>query len=160
MTTSTRASLTAIDGQLHADHFPAIATSLPSDLKGSARSFLDARGWGARIGWPTRQSVVANYRADEPALAIKGASIGSVNGEGKRFTGRASISNFQSSRTADYIVFSALCLLMAVEIWRTLKDEVFNSYRPELHYTRGPGPKCREKRSQDHCGAPAGRCRA
>ena len=63
----------------------------------------------------------------------------------------------QSSRLTDYIVFSALCLLAAVEIWRRLKNEVFDSYRPELHYMRGPGPKCREKRGQDHCAAPARR---
>jgi hypothetical protein len=50
-----------------------------------------------------------------------------------------------ASRLSDYIVFSALCLLVAVQIWRKLKDELFNPYRPELHYMRGPGPKSREK---------------
>ena len=29
--------------------------------------------------------------------------------------------------------------------WRLLRTSVFDSYRPELHYMRGPGPKCREK---------------
>jgi hypothetical protein len=29
--------------------------------------------------------------------------------------------------------------------WRRLKTTVFNRYRPELHYMRGPGPKWREK---------------
>jgi hypothetical protein len=31
-----------------------------------------------------------------------------------------------------------------VELWRGLKA-LFNPYRPELHYMRGPGPKWREK---------------
>ena len=29
--------------------------------------------------------------------------------------------------------------------WRGLKTAIFDSYRPELHYMRGPGPKWREK---------------
>jgi len=35
------------------------------------------------------------------------------------------------------------------EIWRTLKNDLVNSYRPELHYMRGPGPKWLEKHSAD-----------
>jgi hypothetical protein len=30
---------------------------------------------------------------------------------------------------------------------RELVRELTDSYRPELHYMRGPGPKCREKRA-------------
>jgi len=29
--------------------------------------------------------------------------------------------------------------------WRGLRTSLFHSYRPELHYMRGPGPKCRER---------------
>ena len=29
--------------------------------------------------------------------------------------------------------------------WRWLRTSLFDSYRPELHYMRGPGPKCRER---------------
>jgi hypothetical protein len=29
--------------------------------------------------------------------------------------------------------------------WYTLVQIVANPYRPELHYMRGPGPKCRAK---------------
>jgi hypothetical protein len=29
--------------------------------------------------------------------------------------------------------------------WRRLKTTLFDPYRPELHYMRGPGPKWREK---------------
>ena len=28
--------------------------------------------------------------------------------------------------------------------WRWLRTSPLDSYRPELHYMRGPGPKCRE----------------
>ncbi len=29
--------------------------------------------------------------------------------------------------------------------WRWLRTSLFDPYRPELHYMRGPGPKWREK---------------
>jgi hypothetical protein len=28
-----------------------------------------------------------------------------------------------------------------LDIWRRLRQGMFDSYRPELHYMRGPGPK-------------------
>jgi hypothetical protein len=43
------------------------------------------------------------------------------------------------------IVFSAAGLMPLVNIWRRLRREIFDSYRPELHYMRGPGPKWHEK---------------
>jgi len=33
----------------------------------------------------------------------------------------------------------------AAKAWRQLHKALFDTYRPELHYMRGPGPKCREK---------------
>ncbi len=33
----------------------------------------------------------------------------------------------------------------AFELVRTLMRDLFDSYRPELHYMRGPGPKWRAK---------------
>jgi hypothetical protein len=48
------------------------------------------------------------------------------------------------SRAAGLIGVSR-ALLFPLEYWRSLKTTIFNSYRPELHYMRGPGPKCREK---------------
>jgi len=32
-----------------------------------------------------------------------------------------------------------------LEYWRSLRTMIFNSYRPEWHYMRGPGPKWRKK---------------
>jgi hypothetical protein len=33
-------------------------------------------------------------------------------------------------------------------VWRTLFKDLFDPYRPELHYMRGPGPKWREKQAR------------
>jgi hypothetical protein len=54
------------------------------------------------------------------------------------------ISTFRLSRQAAQIVSSAAILVVTVENWRGLKKELFDSYRPELHYMRGPGPKWHE----------------
>jgi len=35
--------------------------------------------------------------------------------------------------------------MLAIRVWRALKEHVFAPYRPERHYMRGPGPKWREK---------------
>jgi hypothetical protein len=32
--------------------------------------------------------------------------------------------------------------------WRKLIKEMFDPYRPELHYMRGPGPKWRERQDR------------
>jgi hypothetical protein len=34
-------------------------------------------------------------------------------------------------------------------LWRALARELFDTYRPERHYMRGPGPKWRAKHAQD-----------
>jgi hypothetical protein len=34
---------------------------------------------------------------------------------------------------------------VAAQRWRWLRSSLFDPYRPELHYMRGPGPKWREK---------------
>jgi hypothetical protein len=31
------------------------------------------------------------------------------------------------------------------DLWLTVTSQLFDSYRPELHYMRGPGPKWRAK---------------
>jgi hypothetical protein len=43
------------------------------------------------------------------------------------------------------VVFPEAVLAPLVTIWRRLLRGRFDSYRPELHYMRGPGPKWREK---------------
>ena len=36
-------------------------------------------------------------------------------------------------------------IVLAVVRWHSLRSWLFDTYRPELHYMRGPGPKWREK---------------
>jgi hypothetical protein len=38
-------------------------------------------------------------------------------------------------------------------LWRALLWQMIDSYRPELHYMRGPGPKWREKHQAQPAGA-------
>ena len=45
-------------------------------------------------------------------------------------------------------VVSAAVGPTAAGIWSRWKNELFNPYRPELHYMRGPGPKWRQKHAQ------------
>jgi hypothetical protein len=65
--------------------------------------------------------------------------------------GHATVSVFPPSKLPVNVVFSAARLVAMVEIWRTLKKRIFDPYRPELHYMRGPGPKWREKHA--HAGS-------
>jgi len=37
----------------------------------------------------------------------------------------------------------------AFSMWRCLKVSLLDSYRPELHYMRGPGPKWLEKHARN-----------
>jgi hypothetical protein len=45
----------------------------------------------------------------------------------------------------DHLALSR-ALGLPLSYWRNLKAAMFDSYRPERHYMRGPGPKCRAKR--------------
>ena len=36
-------------------------------------------------------------------------------------------------------------IVFVAKLWRELFGEFLSSYRPELHYMRGPGPRWREK---------------
>jgi hypothetical protein len=39
-------------------------------------------------------------------------------------------------------------------MWRSLAKDLFDPYRPELYYMRGPGPRWRAKHAQPAVGAP------
>jgi hypothetical protein len=62
---------------------------------------------------------------------------------------RAAALIFQSSRVVGITLVRSVGSTEVGEIWRTLKNDLFNPYRPELHYMRGPGPKWREKHPHD-----------
>ena len=55
---------------------------------------------------------------------------------------------FRPFRLGADVIFSTIGLMAPAEIWSRWKSEIFNPYRPELHYMRGPGPKWREKHTQ------------
>jgi len=40
-------------------------------------------------------------------------------------------------------------------LWRSFRRDAFDSYRPELHYMRGPGPKWRAKHAAEPNETPA-----
>ena len=40
---------------------------------------------------------------------------------------------------------SPLMSVVIASLWRSLKKDIFDTYRPELHYMRGPGPKWHAK---------------
>jgi hypothetical protein len=58
-------------------------------------------------------------------------------------------------------------ILAVMPIWRALRGDLLNRYRPELHYMRGPGPKWRAKHQnpattseiQDNCHCSSNRMR-
>ena len=53
-----------------------------------------------------------------------------------------------SRLVGDSVVKSA-GLMEVAQTWRTLTHDLADPYRPELYYMRGPGPKWREKHSND-----------
>jgi len=56
---------------------------------------------------------------------------------------RGSVSIFRSPKPD--VVPAARRPVAVIEIWRRFKRRIFEPYRPELHYMRGPGPKSRER---------------
>jgi len=46
------------------------------------------------------------------------------------------------------LLLSTLVLAVALMRWSLLRTWLFDPYRPELHYMRGPGPKWRAKHGQ------------
>ena len=40
---------------------------------------------------------------------------------------------------------SPLVSVAVASLWRSLKKDMFDTYRPELYYMRGPGPKWHAK---------------
>jgi hypothetical protein len=58
---------------------------------------------------------------------------------------RAAIGRLLHANPAAHVIISAPGLAAVVKSWRALNKWMFDSYRPELHYMHGPGPKWREK---------------
>jgi hypothetical protein len=127
-----QSSLTSIGRQLHADYLPTLAKPLPSELKG-----LIVR---LERSIKVLQSAVAKPGPQSQSTRV---SIGQQIIIGSRDT----VAVFRPSNFAADVAFSAIGLGALVERWCRLKKWIFDPYRPELHYMRGPGPKWREKHS-------------
>jgi hypothetical protein len=65
------------------------------------------------------------------------------------FAGGTVIAILRPTRMAADAVFCAIDLAAMAKLWRRMKNEIFDSYRPERHYMRGPGPKWREKHARN-----------
>jgi hypothetical protein len=62
---------------------------------------------------------------------------------------RATILVLRCSRLVGDSMSKSGALIEVARTWRTLRHDLADSYRPERHYMRGPGPKWREKHSND-----------
>jgi len=52
---------------------------------------------------------------------------------------------------------SPLVSVAIASLWRSLRKDLFDTYRPELHYMRGPGPRWRAKhQNRSHASAMTG----
>lgn len=58
-----------------------------------------------------------------------------------------------NSRSPDQRIMRARMTANLGGLWRDLARGLFDSYRPELHYMRGPGPKWRAKHDRVHAEA-------
>jgi hypothetical protein len=72
---------------------------------------------------------------------------------GARMTATALI--VQSRGLASRLLLSVIGRGKRDEIWRRLMKGLFDPYRPELHYMRGPGPRADEKRRNIRMGSAA-----
>jgi hypothetical protein len=60
-------------------------------------------------------------------------------------------SNRRAPSTGRVNPVGRLSILLAIaEAWRDLRKGLLDTYRPELHYMRGPGPRWHEKHGTPH----------
>src|SRR4029077_19385001 len=103
------------------------------------------------VVWPRLNYVgsrLAKNWSRREGTAAEGAATGTTWMVEAHAQGR-----FDMSRLSDSYVSRVLfatpatgrSIDVAAQRWRWLKISLFDSYRPELHYMRGPGPRWREK---------------
>ena len=79
---------------------------------------------------------------DDPGLSVTAASCYPISDQYRRerqVMARETVRGFASRREAPGLAFDL------VDLARNLIEDLFDTYRPELHYMRGPGPKWRDK---------------
>jgi hypothetical protein len=65
----------------------------------------------------------------------------------QRPRGKSAMKTAALNRVAGTHQAPGLCGAM-VAMWRAVRTDLFNSYRPEKHYMRGPGPKWRARHAR------------
>jgi hypothetical protein len=72
--------------------------------------------------------------------------------EGDRQGGRKATESVMASKSMNPPLLGKALLAL----WTSLVTDLFNTYRPERHYMRGPGPKWRAKHARPPVQEPAG----
>ena len=82
------------------------------------------------------------------AVVVTGGSSGHALATAQRFVEMSVFSASHVWRVLHATPTLARVFDAAARRWRWLTASLFDPYRPELHYMRGPGPKCREKQAR------------
>jgi hypothetical protein len=88
-------------------------------------------------------AVFAIRRRHTDAITRVGQHQAADRADRERNASHDSVSIFPSPKPE--VVLVAGRPVAVIEIWSRFKRRVFEPYRPELHYMRGPGPKSRER---------------
>jgi hypothetical protein len=86
-------------------------------------------------------------RLQDDVVVITGGSRGTQLATAQRFVEMSAFSPSYVSRVLRATRRLARVFDATAPQWRWLTC-LFDPYRPELHYMRGPGPKCREKHAR------------
>ena len=128
MKVSTHDPLMAITRQLRSNYFP-----------------MSGRWVGRRHARCDRpiQAVFAIRRRHTDAITCVGQHQAADRADRESNASHGSVSIFRSP--IPDVVLAARRPVAVFEIWSRFKRRIFEPYRPELHYMRGPGPKSRER---------------
>jgi len=122
------------------DPLIAIARQLPSNYFRTSGRWVGRRH--ARCDRPI-DAVFAIRRRHTDAVICVGQPGAADRADTERNASRGSVSLFRSPKPD--VVLAARRPVAVIEIWSRFKRRIFEPYRPELHYMRGPGPKSRER---------------
>jgi hypothetical protein len=86
-------------------------------------------------------------RLKDDVVGVTGGSSGTQLATAQRFVGMSACSAWYVSRVLRATPTLARVFDSATRRCRRLTTSLFDPYRPERHYMRGPGPKWREKQA-------------
>jgi hypothetical protein len=87
-------------------------------------------------------------RLHDDVVVITGGSSGTQLATSQRFVEMSAFSASYVSRVLRATPTLARVFNAAARRWRWLMTSLFDPYRPELHYMRGPGPKSQQKHAR------------